>query len=374
MNRLVDTTHDELFDMIIEGLNETEKTFLSGKNKDINTNILNRLIESKYDNPLFSKVKASVIADGLRDDFVKSAIQGQTYKLIYVAGLDRFERYQPVDRAQTGLFYDIEAEEFVEHKVWGRHPGFTETDPFLTGHLYEIEVVPKVVNYTNERTGETNERTFYNLRKYKLLEDKTDYITDVILNSKGLETIIEEASDTIFSESTVTLLSESLLYQTTPLEFEILSVRPVGMTERISSLNDDGSTVYSNKRVMEKNPETGIEEVVQLPFVTNSDTGLSTITFAITGKVELENNRELIYFGTFYPSRMGQYFINSETISEAINDETFLSQDPEKQADYLKYVLVGKKFTGIGNIRRVEAGNDTSQLSINLNMMALIEE
>lgn len=368
MSRLVDTTKEELFDAVVDGLNETEKTFLSGKNKEINTNILNRLIQEKLDNPLFNDTKASVIADGLRDDFVKSAIQGQTYKLIYVAGLDQFERYHPVDRAQTGLFYDIDESEFVEHKVWGRHPGFKETDPFVVGSLYEIEIVPKVVEYNGE------ERTFYNLRKYKLLEDRTDFITDIIKTTAGVGMMIEEAAEGEFSEATVALLAETLKYETTMLKFEILSVRPVGMTERISSLNEDGATVYSNTPVREKNPETGVEEVVPLPFVTQADTGLSNITFAITGKAELENDREIIYFGTFYPSRMGQYFINSESVSEAINNETFLSQEPEKQADYLKYVLVGKKFTGIGNIRRVETGNDPSKLAMNINMMALVEE
>jgi hypothetical protein len=367
MSRLADTTEEELFDLIIEGLNETEKTFLSGKNKQINTNILNRLIEAKKRNELFDDTKANVIADGLRDDFVKEAMQGETYKLIYVGGLDQFERYQPVDRAQTALFYDIEENEFVEHKVWGRHPGFKETDPFLTGHLYEIEIVPKVVEYQGE------ERTFYNPRKYKLLEDRTAFISEIIQETRELGEIIEEAAEGEFTEATVTLLAENLKYQTTPLKFEILSVRPVGMTERIESVDDEGATVYSNTPIREKNPETGVEEVVPLPFVTSADTGITSLTFAITGKASLGEDREIIYFGTFYPSRMGQYYINSETISATVSEEKFLNQDPEKQAEYLKYLLVGKEFTGIGNVRRVEAGNDPSKLSMNINMLALVE-
>lgn len=367
MSKLVDTTKEELFTLIVEGLNETEKTYLGGKNADINKGIMNRLIDAKYENELFANVKASVIADGLKDDFVRGAIQGQTYKLIYVGGLDQFERYQPVDRAQTGLFYDIEEKDFIEHKIWGRHPGFKETDPFLVGHLYEIEIVPKVVNYDGE------DRTFYNLRKYKLLEDRTDFIADIIQNTKELGTIIEEAADGDFTEATVTLLAENLKYQTTPLKFEILSVRPVGMTERIATVDDEGATVYSNTPVRQKNPDTGVEEVVPQTFVTSTDTGISNLTFAITGKASLGADREIIYFGTFYPSRMGQYFIHSKTISATVNDEKFLTQDPQKQADYLKYLLVGKKFTGIGNVRRVEAGNDPSKLSMNINMLALVE-
>lgn len=367
MSRLVDTTKEELFTTVVEGLNETEKILLSGKNEQINTNVLNRLIEAKYDNELFAEVKANVIADGLRDDFVKQAVQGQTYKLVYVGGLDQFERYQPVDRAQTALFYDIEENDFVEHKVWGRYPGFRESDPFLAGHLYEIEIVPKVVVYNGE------ERTFYNPRKYKLLEDRSEYISDIIKNAKELGSIIEDAADGEFTEATVTLLAESLKYETTPFKFEILSVRPVGTTERIESTNDKGETVYSNIPVRKKNPDTGVEEVIPLPFVTSTDTGMSNLTFAITGKVALGGDREIVYFGTFYPSRMGQYFINSEIISTTITDEKFLNQDPTKQADYLKYLLVGKEFTGIGNVRRVEAGNDPSKLSMNINMLALIQ-
>jgi len=385
MSSLQELQPEELLQQIVEGLNETEKTYLSGKNAQINTNILNRLIEAKYDNELFNDVKASVIADGLRDDFVKAAITGETYKLIYVGGLDQFERYQPVDRAQTAVFYDIDTKEFVEHKVWGRHPGFKETDPFTVGNLYEIEIVPKVVEYNGEQ------RTFYNPRKYKLLEDRTAFLADVIQNSTDLGAIIEGALEqksvstdengneitTVtygeFTEATVMLLSENLKYQTTPLTFEILSVRPVGMTERIDSINEEKATVYSNVPVREKNPDTGVEEVIPLPFVNSADTGITNLTFAITGKATLEGDRELIYFGTFYPSRMGQYFIESETISATINTEKFLSQDPKKQAEYLKYLLVGKTFTGIGNVRRVEAGNDPSKLSMNINMLALVE-
>ena len=367
MNKLADTTQEELINLIVEGLNETEKTYLGGKNKEINTNILNRLVEAKYDNELFANVPSNTIADGLRDDFVKAAVQGETFKLIYVGGIDIFEKRQPVDRSQMGLFYDIEEKEFVEHKVWGRHPGFKETDPFITGHLYEIEIVPKVVSYDD------GDRTFYNLRKYKFVEDRTEFISDIIQNTKELGTIIEEAADGEFTEATVTLLFENLKYQTTPMKFDILSVRPVGQTQRTESVNDEGATVYSNIPVREKNPNTGVEEVIPLPFVTSADTGITSTTFAITGKAELGGDREIIYFGTFYPSRMGQYFINSETISAAINEEKFLNQDPEKQAEYLKYLLVGKEFTGIGNVRRVEAGNDPSKLSMNINMLALVE-
>ncbi|KKN76625.1 hypothetical protein LCGC14_0368220 [marine sediment metagenome] len=367
MSKLADTTQEELFDLIAEGLNETEKTYLGGKNKEINTNILKRLVDAKYDNELFANVPVATIADGLRDDFVKAAMQGETYKLIYVGGLDIFERFQPVDRSQMGLFYDIEEKEFVEHKVWGRYPGFKETDPFVAGHLYEIEIVPKVVSYPD------GDRTFYNLRKYKFLEDRTEFISDIIQNTKELGTIIEEAADGEFTEATVTLLFENLKYQTTPMKFEILSVRPVGQTQRTETVDDEGKTAYSNIPVREKNPDTGVEEVIPLPFVTSSDTGVTSTTFAITGKAALGEDREIIYFGTFYPSRMGQYFINSETISAAINDEKFLNQDPDKQADYLKYLLVGKEFTGVGNVRRVEAGNDPSKLSMNINMLALVE-
>ncbi len=367
MSKLVDTTKEELTVMITDGLNETEKIFLSGKNADINTGVLDRLIDAKYDNKLFANVKASVIADGLRDDFVKEAIQGQTYKLIYVGGLDQFERYQPVDRAQTALFYDIEEKDFVEHKIWGRHPGFKETDPFMVGHLYEIEIVPKVVEYNGE------ERTFYNPRKYKLIEDRSEFIADVIQNTRELGNIIEDAADGEFTEATVTLLAENLKYQTTPFKFDILSVRPVGTTTRIETVDDEGKTIYSNTPVRQKNPDTGVEEVVPQVFVTSSDTGISNLTFAITGKATLGGDREIIYFGTFYPSRMGQYFIHSETISEVLADEMFLNQDPQKQADYLKYLLVGKKFTGIGNVRRVEAGNDPSKLSMNISMLALVQ-
>ncbi len=367
MSKLVNTTQEELFSLIVEGLNETEKTYLGGKNKEINTNILNRLVDAKYDNELFANVPAATIADGLRDDFVKTAMQGETYKLIYIGGNDIFERYQPVDRSQMGLFYDIETKEFVEHKVWGRHPGFKETDPFVSGHLYEIEIVPKVVKYDDV------DRTFYNLRKYKFIEDRTEFISDIIQNTKELGAIIEEAAEGEFTEATVTLLFENLKYQTTPMKFEVLSVRPVGQTQRTESVDDEGKTAYSNVLVREKNPDTGVEEVIPLPFVTSADTGITSPTFAITGKAELGEDREIIYFGTFYPSRMGQYFINSETISAAINDEKFLNQDPVKQGEYLKYLLVGKKFTGIGNVRRVEAGNDPSKLSMNINMLALVE-
>ena len=35
MNKLADTTQEELINLIVEGLNETEKTYLGGKNKEL---------------------------------------------------------------------------------------------------------------------------------------------------------------------------------------------------------------------------------------------------------------------------------------------------------------------------------------------------
>lgn len=357
---------DGLYNLVVEGLNDDETQLLS---KEVNENLLRRLVGEKFANELFAGVKASVIADGIKDNFVKNAVVGDTYNLIYVGGLDQFERTQAVDRAQQALFYDVDNEEFTQYKVWGRHPGFRETDEFSPGNLYAIEIVPKTVEYNGE------DRTFYNPRSYKLLENRSEQLRDLIYEYEGeLGEIIEDATEGEFTESVVTLLGERLKYETVPFTFEVLSVRPVATTERIEDgVDNEDRMTYKNKPIFTQDPDTGEDVIIPQSVVHVAETGISNLVFAITGKAALEGEREITYFGTFYPSRMSQYLIESEAIQEAVSTEVFLNSTPEQQADYLNYLLSGKEFTGIGNIRRLETGNDTSSLLININMLALVE-
>lgn len=366
MSLLQEYDQEGLYELVIDGLTDDETQLLS---KEVNEKLLRRLIDEKFANELFAGVKASVIADGIKDNFVKNAVIGDTYNLIYVGSIDQFEKTQAVDRAQQALFYDVDQEQFTEYKVWGRYPGFRETDEFSPGNLYAIEIVPKTVEYNGE------ERTFYNPRSYKLIENRSDELRDLIYNYEGeLGDIIDDATEGEFTESVVTLLGERLKYETVPFDFEVISVRPVATTERVENGVDDNETMtYKNKSIFKQDPDTGEDVIVPQPVVHVAETGISNLVFAITGKAQLEDDREITYFGTFYPSRMSQYLVDSETIQEAVSSEVFLSSTPEQQADYLNYLLSGKEFTGIGNIRRLESGNDTSSLLINVNMLAMVE-
>lgn len=367
MSLLQEYDKQGLYDLVVEGLDEEEKQLLS---KEVNEKILNRLVDEKFTNELFAGVKASVIADGIKDQFAKNAVIGETYRLIYAGGLDRFERTQPVDRAQTALFYDVNEEDFVEYKVWGRHPGFRETDEFRPGNTYDIEIVPKTVTY-----DDGTEVTYENPRKYSLIESSSEFLTEIIHEYETeLNSIIEDATEGLFSEATVTLLGERLKYETVPFDFEVVSIRPVATTERMEAGTDnEGNTVYKNQPIFEQDPDTGEDVVIPQPVVHVAETGVSNLVFALTGKASLTDDRSITYFGTFYPSRMSQYFVSSPTINEATSSETFLEANPSQQADYLNYILSGKEFRAIGNIRNIETGNDTAELIVNANMLALVE-
>lgn len=355
---------EELSKLVYDALNEHENVLLE---KQKNKELIEKLIETAMNNPLYQKVEIVMVVNSIKEKFAKTAQSGDVVNFIYVGGNDIFEKRLEQDRSQQALFIavdengELQEDIFRENRVWGRYPGFKENGEFSPGNKYSIEIQDKEVVGTDGIT-----RTYHNMKNYSLIEPAEELTVKTILDIKEeLGDMIEEDVEGEFSETIVLLLNEKIRWSTVPFDFEVVSVKPVKKTIRTR----DGD-VYKFVTPTEGELK-GETPFVPVDYV--SDTNVSNIVMSLTGKASLNGNREITYFINMYPQRMGQYFVNSPTIMEAVNSEDFHTSTPEMQADYLKLLLSGKEFRAVGSIRRIDMGNDSSKLLFGMSAIALIE-
>ncbi len=352
MTNVENLSFDELKSLTTESLTEFEVPLLQ---REANINILDNLVRDALANPLFATVNATVIVGSLKEKFARNAVSGDLKSLAYVGGIDIFERALPQDRSQQAMFLDTETGEFDEFRVFGSYPGFKETGEFLPGNLYDIEIQEK-----QSQGADGTVRTFKNLKKYTLNKTYRDEVTEAIKTVSGeFGAMLESDVEGDFTEPIVTLLTESVRYETVPIDFEVVSVKALRQTERYL----DGD-IYKFRVV---------EPTVDVPINYVSDKGLANLAFSLVGTGALDNGRSVTYFLTLYPSNMGQYFIESETINEIVNSKNFQTSTPAHQADFLKILLSGKEFRALASIRRLSVGNDISKLMVNANVLSLVQ-
>ena len=331
---------------------------------EYNTTVLRDLVRSAFDNEMFEDMAVEVVVGSILRNFEKEAVRGDMSALIYVGGIDWFERDKPHDRKQTATFIQVDEDgvvsdsPFVEYNVWGRHPGFQETDEFSPGNGYQIEITEKTVT-----RSDGSEVTYKNLNKYRLVEDMSDLVTAAFQNVETTlgSLMVEAIGDSDFSnEKLVAMITEKLLWGNMALEFEVTSVRAIKKRTRVPG--DEGKFYYK------------VSQDEYEPILYTADTGITQTVLGLTGTIPVGDN-SITVFISFYPQRMGQYFVDSPTLADVLQNEKFLNQKPEHQADYLNLagVLIGKTFRAGGQIRRIEAGNDPTKLIVNISGYALVE-
>jgi len=348
---------------VADSLSDDMKEHLS---RDENKVILEKLIGDAFSNRLFKDREAQVIINSIIKKFKDEALTGEIIKMLYLGGADKFESTQDHDRWQNALFLTIDADgNFIEHtdyykntglirteKVWGRYPGFDETDEFAPGNVYNIEIVKQTKMYK----GET--RTFENLGGYSLVEGARDKTVDWILDNPTFNDELAEAiKDGDFTEGVITLLDKKAKWKNVVVDFFVEGVRAQKKSMRVRE---------GGEFKMEFTDEL-------LPINYVSDTQVANIVLSLTGSAKLPSGQELIFYLNFYPQRMGQYFVASPMLSQLMSNEDFISESPEHQADLLNLLMKGVQFRGLGQIRKFVSANDGKKLITTVGGISLVQ-
>jgi len=353
----------EATEHVTSALSDNMKTHLE---RDVNKEILEKLISDAFSNRLFKNRQAQVIVNSIVKKFNDAAMTGTIERMLYVGGADKFEYNEDHDKHQKALFLTIgEDGSYQDHtdywgntsllrveKVWGRFPGFDETDEFLPGHMYDIEISSESKMWKGEM------RTFENLAGYKLVKGARDELRDWILDSPSLNDELAEAlQDNNFSPNVMTMLDKKVKWQNVIVDFFVEGVRAQKKSIRVR----DG-TGYKNEFQ---------DELLPINFV--SDTQVPNIVFSLTGSAKLPSGKKLIFYLNFYPQRMGQYFVSSPLLADLVESDEFQNETPEHQADLLNLILKGTQFRGLGQARKLTASDGGDKLITTIGGISLVE-